>query len=590
MPAPRLSQCRSLNLGICLVLLALIGYIGWLQLTENEEMNHWSERQQKRFNYVPGKRGAIVDRNGIPLNYDTATYAIAIHIERLRDPRDTRNATVNKVSAAIAELASMLGPDAYRTRPTTRNIIHHVKQSAPLPLVLWQDPSEEMLAKFALQRHRFPAADLVLSWKRVYTHETTATHIRGYGTQDRPASNDTPLRSFNFKEFVGQTGIELACNDKLRGTNGYQLFQTDVFTYWHETVETKKAMPGQDVALTIDVKLQEAAEEIFRSRDLRGALVVMDAINGEVYVMASVPSHHLPPRQEDLKQQGVMVNRALAGYYPPGSTIKPLIALAALQQGAVTPYEPLYCPGFFQLTATKKIGCTAKFGHGELSVVPAIACSCNTYFCELGSRLDYARITELSSFIGLGKRLNTLLWRDEASGIAFTPEWVRSQRKHDPVWHPGDAANAAIGQGNWIVTPLQMAVYACAITTGRVFIPKFIISDENALVNTLSWPDDIWTPVKDGLLDCVLSPRGTGKALRIKGVDILGKTGTAEHNKNAEPHAWTFAVFPAFNPRFVGVCVVEEGGGGGKVAAPILHDILVQVIETYLPTTFPEGE
>ena len=349
-------------------------------------------------------------------------------------------------------------------------------------------------------------------------------------------------------------------------------------------------MPGQDVALTIDVKLQEAAEEIFRSRDLRGALVVMDAINGEVYVMASVPSHHLPPRQEDLKQQGVMVNRALAGYYPPGSTIKPLIALAAMQQGAVTPYEPLYCPGFFQLTATKKIGCTAKFGHGELSVVPAIACSCNTYFCELGSRLDYARITELSSFIGLGKRLNTLLWRDEASGIAFTPEWVRSQRKHDPVWHPGDAANAAIGQGNWIVTPLQMAVYACAITTGRVFIPKFIISDENALVNTLSWPDDIWTPVKDGLLDCVLSPRGTGKALRIKGVDILGKTGTAEHNKNAEPHAWTFAVFPAFNPRFVGVCVVEEGGGGGKVAAPILHDILVQVIETYLPTTFPEGE
>ena len=590
MPAPRLSQCRSLNLGICLILLALIGYIGWLQLTENEEMNHWSERQQKRFNYVPGKRGAIVDRNGIPLNYDTATYAIAIHIERLRDPRDTRNATVNKVSAAIAELASMLGPDAYRTRPTTRNIIHHVKQSAPLPLVLWQDPSEEMLAKFALQRHRFPAADLVLSWKRVYTHETTATHIRGYGTQDRPASNDTPLRSFNFKEFVGQTGIELACNDKLRGTNGYQLFQTDVFTYWHETVETKKAMPGQDVALTIDVKLQEAAEEIFRSRDLRGALVVMDAVNGEIYVMASVPSHHLPPRQEDLKQQGVMVNRALAGYYPPGSTIKPLIALAALQQGAVTPYEPLYCPGFFQLTATKKIGCTAKFGHGELSVVPAIACSCNTYFCELGSRLDYARITELSSFIGLGKRLNTLLWRDEASGIAFTPEWVRSQRKHDPVWHPGDAANAAIGQGNWIVTPLQMAVYACAITTGRVFIPKFIISDENALVNTLSWPDDIWTPVKDGLLDCVLSPRGTGKALRIKGVDILGKTGTAEHNKNAEPHAWTFAVFPAFNPRFVGVCVVEEGGGGGKVAAPILHDILVQVIETYLPTTFPEGE
>ena len=585
-----LSQCRVLRLAVCAVILALIAYIGWLQLAENEEMNHWSERQQKRLNYVPGKRGAIVDRNGVPLNYDIATYSIAIHIERLRDPRDTRTATVNKVSAAIAELATMLGPDAYRTRPTTQAIVRHVIQSAPLPLVLWENPSEEMLAQFAIQRHRFPAADLVLSWKRVYTHETVATQIRGYGAPDKPATADSALRLFNFKEFVGQTGIELACNDRLRGTNGYQLFQTDVFTYWHETVETKKAMPGQDVALTIDVKLQQAAEEIFSNQGLKGAMVIMDAVNGEVYVMASVPSHHLPLRKEDLAERGVMSNRALAGYYPPGSTIKPLIAIAALQQGIVTPYEYLYCPGFFQLTEKKRIGCTAKFGHGELTIVPALACSCNAYFCQLGSRLDYSKLAELASFIGLGKRLNTLLWRDEAAGIAFTPDWVRAQRRRDPHWHPGDAANAAIGQGDWIVTPLQMAVYACAITTGRIFTPKFVISDDDALINTVSWPDEIWAPVKDGLLDCVIAPRGTGKELRIKGIDVLGKTGTAEHNKNAPPHAWTFAALPAFNPRFVGVCVVEEGGGGGKVAAPLLHDILVQVIDTYLPTTFPEGE
>ena len=586
-----LSQCRILRLAVCSVILALIAYIGWLQLAENEEMNHWSERQQKRLNYVPGKRGAIVDRNGVPLNYDIATYSIAIHIERLRDPRDTRTATINKVSAAVAELATMLGPDAYRTRPTTQDILRHVKQAAPLPLILWENPSEEMLAQFAIQRHHFPAADLVLSWKRVYTHETVATQIRGYGAQGKPATPDSALRQFNFKEFVGQSGIELACNDKLRGTNGYQLFQTDVFTYWHETVETKKAMPGQDIALTIDVKLQQAAEEIFNNQGLKGAMVIMDAVNGEVYVMASVPSHHLPLLADDLKPgSGAMRNRALAGYYPPGSTIKPLIALVALQQGIVTPYEYLYCPGFFQLTEKKRIGCTAKFGHGELTIVPALACSCNAYFCQLGSRLDYAKLAELASFIGLGKRLNTLLWRDEAAGIAFTPDWVRAQRRRDPHWHPGDAANAAIGQGDWIVTPLQMAVYACAITTGRVFTPKFVISDDDALVNTLSWPDEIWTPVKDGLLDCVIAPRGTGKELRIKGIDVLGKTGTAEHNKNAAPHAWTFAALPAFNPRFVGVCVVEEGGGGGKVAAPLLHDILMQVIDTYLPTTFPEGE
>ena len=255
-------QCRILRFAVCAVILALAAYIGWLQLAENEEMNHWSERQQKRLNYVPGKRGAILDRNGIPLNYDIATYSIAIHIERLRDPRDTRTATLNKVSATVAELASLLGPDAYHSRPTTNDILQHVVQSAPLPLVLWKNPSNEMLANFALHRHRFPAADLVLTWKRVYAHGTAATQIRGYGVEDRPSDSDDATRQFNFKEFIGKTGVELACNETLRGTNGYQLFQTDVFTYRHETVETKKAVPGQDVALTIDIKLAQRTFDI----------------------------------------------------------------------------------------------------------------------------------------------------------------------------------------------------------------------------------------------------------------------------------------------------------------------------------------
>ncbi|MCR4575677.1 MAG: hypothetical protein K5787_18105 [Lentisphaeria bacterium] len=583
-------QCRILRFGVCVVILALAAYIGWLQLAENEEMNHWSERQQKRLNYVPGKRGSILDRNGTPLNYDIATYSIAIHIERLRDPRDTRTATLNKVSTTVAELASLLGPDAYHSRPTTNDILRHVVQTAPLPFVLWKNPSDEMLANFALYRHRFPAADLVLTWKRVYDHETAATQIRGYGAEDKPSDDDTAKRLFNFKEYIGKTGIEQACNETLRGTNGYQLFQTDVFTYRHETVETKKAVPGQDVALTIDIKLQEFTEEIYRNRDLRGSVVVMDAQNGEIIIMTSIPSHHLPVRREDIDNKGAMRNNALAGYYPPGSTIKPLIALAALQQGVIGPNDYLDCPGYYQLNPQHKVGCTAKYGHGSLTLVPALAYSCNTYFCVLGSRLDYSHVTDLASEIGLGRPLHTILWRSEKSGIAFTPEWVHSKRKIDSGWHPGDAANAAIGQGEWIVTPLQMAVYACAITTGRIYTPKFVISTDDALVNTIDWPDEIWKPVKEGLLECVISPKGTGKALRIRGIDVLGKTGTAEHGKNLTPHAWTFAALPADNPRFVGVCVVEEGGGGGKVAAPILHDVLVQVVETYLPTTFPEGE
>lgn len=580
-----LYHCRALRTGAIVLLAALAAYVAWIQLAASDDLLERSKQQQTMVTFVPAKRGSIIDRNAVVLNSDQPEYDIALRIEKIRDPRDTRTATINKVSARISELGALLGPNAYQNRPTKEQILKHLKQNAPLPFTIWKKPTKEVLTRLAANKHNFPEVELVLSWNRTYEFPKSATHIRGFASHKTPIDQDETIKQLNARELVGQTGIELACNDQLRGSNGFQIIHTDVFTYRYDTVKTQQAIPGNDVALTIDIKLQQTAEEQLLDNDLSGAIVIMDAQNGEIFALASCPAFTLPPTQADSQIPGAFVNRAIAGFYPPGSTIKPLFAIAALQKKVITPSEPIYCPGYYQLTPTKTVACSAKDGHGYVTLPTAIALSCNTYFCEVGRRLGKSGVNEIAPYIGFGKSPNTILWRHEKAGIAFTPDWVSKHRK-DSVWHLGDAVNAAIGQGEWIVTPLQMAVYTCAITTGRIFTPRLIISRMNQIPETFELPPDIATPIKVGMLGC--TQYGTGKALQIPGIDVLAKTGTADHAPNQKPHAWAIAALPASDPKIIGVCIVESAGGGGRIAAPLLKNTLLHAIDRMLPTTIPQ--
>jgi penicillin-binding protein 2 len=578
-PRPKHSyapHCRALRAALLALFLLLAAHVAWIQVFRAPALKAGGARQQQRLNFVPAKRGDLLDRHGLPLNISVPSYDLALRVEMIRDPRDTRKRTLDKMSAAIADLGIFLGAHYYRSRPSHEQMLAHLKQNTPMPMILWRHVEPAALAKWAERRHDFPGTETVMSWKRRYEYPDLGFHVRGFTVLGLPAQHDfTRFRSLQFKELIGAAGIEQAINGRLRGEGGYELLQTDVLAFRNRVIETQPAIAGDDIRLTLDIQVQDLAESLFNLDGLTGAAVVMDAVSGEVIVCASAPTTSLPPPSEPLPT--ALVNRAIAGHYPPGSAIKPLIALVAAQEGVLSTTETIDCPGYFTLSPKASVACSRSTGHGSLTLSEAIAQSCNVFFCTVGTRLGAQGMGKIGPTIGLGNRLYTELWRAENPGVDFSPDWVAQNRSDHPTWTTGDSANAAIGQGAWIITPMQMAVLTAAVTTGRILTPTFIKPDPGTaelLVNTIDWPQEAWQAVLEGMRACVEAPLGTGRSMRMEGVSVLAKTGTAENVPGKAPHAWTIAALPAEQPTLVGVCVVEHGGSGGRVAAPILKKIL----------------
>ncbi|MBP1583015.1 MAG: hypothetical protein J6866_03570 [Victivallales bacterium] len=559
-------------------LLALLVFLtAWLQLRPDSSRQRQMWRQQTRTVYVPAKRGLLADRHGTALNYTLPSYALIIRPEQLRDPRDTRSRTLEKLGTAIADLATALGPEFYASRPSLQTMENHLRQRIAMALPLWSDLDDQTIAVWNLQRQNFPGTELQLSWKRLYAFPDVGTQWRGGTRLETP----TALAEFhfwnaNFREPVGIDGLERSFNSRLRGEGGYEVLQTDVLSYRHQVLEAHKAQNGEDILLTMDLPRQQFAQKLLAERELAGALIVLDSQTGEVLVMASSPSGNL--RQRNTGGPGSQYDRCLGGYYPPGSTLKPLLAAFALQKGIVTPEETIDCHGAFEVTEGKFLACNNKYGHGPVNLSQALACSCNVYFCEVGRRLGALGFEEFSETGVLGRTLGTELWRQEIAGYAFSPSWVYRHRKQNKQWLPFDNANASIGQGAWIITPMQMAVMFNEIVTGKLFRPKLVCGNDDNLLDELDCPPEGLAAIREGLRLCTEGPNGTGRALRIPGVTVLGKTGTAEVGKKQRPHAWCVAAVPADAPKYTGVCIIEHGGGGGKVAAPILQAVLREFV------------
>ena len=575
-------NCLTLSRTLLTLLVALCAYIFVIQVLKRDELDSQSERQQNRLNYIPARRGAILDRNGEILNYSIPQYDLAIRLDKLRDPRDVPNETLNKAEAAIADLAVFLGPDFYLFRPERQAIKKHILTSAPLPFILWTNLDEKVIARFEEHRQQFPYAEVTHTWCRQYNHEGSAPLVRGFVRRVPARQKDLPEATrllANVGDMAGASGIELAFDALLAGESGYQIIQTDVLSFRSGIVETKGAIPGKDVRITLDIHWQEIAERLLQTTGKPGAFVMMDTKNGEIRVMASAPKHSLPPKFDDSKLHGSYTNRAVAGYYPPGSTIKPFYALAALEQGIITQSDKLMCPGYFELLDGRRVKCSSKYGHGMINVTQALAMSCNAFFCDLSVRLGeegHRKLTTSEKYGSLfGRKTGIACAQGESEGVFFNPQWVAKNRSNDVTWREGDAANAGIGQGAWVVTPLQMAVYACAITTGKFFKPTLITGEMPELKRRLQWTSDVWRPVLQGLHDCVQSPNGTGRRLAIDGLSIYAKTGTAERGASQEPHAWMFAVYPEEAPQFAVACVVENGGHGGEIVAPLLRKFIL---------------
>ena len=579
---PGAGRVAPLALVISLVLLGLLSVVGWHQFHPPRKLMEKSLREQSRLVYVPACRGELQARDGTPLNLTLPAYSIVLRPDMVRDPRDTRMATLAKMEEEIASLASALGPQAYASRPGREAILRHLRKTPALPLCLWEEVSPETRARWLALQREHPATELLLSWKRLYREPELAPHLRGKVRSAPPAGDG--FRRFwnaNSPELRGASGLEKSLDYLLAGTPGEELLQTDVLSYRSRILDSRPAIRGDDCRLALCLPAQRVAEEAFRKGGLSGAVVALEMETGKVLVMASLPSPSLAGNgtTADARTPGAAeeVNRALAGFYPPGSILKPLLALYAMEKGLLSPASPVVdCPGFFPLGGGRKLGCSHT--HGRVAVIQAISLSCNTFFCTLGQRLSREQWDEFASLFAFGEKTGGELQEQENRGLPFSPQWVRKNRRGDSTWHPGDAANGAIGQGGWIITPMQFALAMNYAVTGKLLKPRYTLGEEPAVRATHSFPPRARQTMLEGMRHCVL--QGTGQSLRTPALDILAKTGTAETGKGKRPHAWVVAMAPARQPRFLVVVVAEHGGGGGRVAGPIAREVLLSLHKT----------
>ncbi|NQT91777.1 MAG: penicillin-binding protein 2, partial [Lentisphaerae bacterium] len=287
-----------------------------------------------------------------------------------------------------------------------------------------------------------------------------------------------------------------------------------------------------------------------------------------------------------------LVNRAVAGIYPPGSTFKPMVSIAALVNNRADKSTHFSCPGYFAL-GRARFNCWRRSGHGVMAMRKAIEQSCNAYFCQLGLQCGYERLYRMADAVGFGRRTGIDLPM-EAAGILPSNEW--KIRKMNDAWRPGDTCNVSIGQGFLAVTPLQMALFTAAIANGgRIYRPRLVRGDSpvtGELVADLGWHSDLLEVVRGGMHDVVNVDGGTGKRARLAGVAVAGKTGTAEYGLRAarKKHAWMIAYAPFADPRYVAVIVIEDAISGGFTAAPLMKKMMqgIMILDGTLEPD-PEG-
>ncbi|MFA7173039.1 MAG: penicillin-binding protein 2 [Kiritimatiellia bacterium] len=560
-----------------------------VQVVNSADLTRDQVRQSVRRVQVPGARGRIFDRHGICLADNRPSYCIAYYVEELRQ-RGQWQRTIDAVDADIDRLAQVLGVPREISK---ERVALHVRASLPMPLLAWSDVSEEVVARWAEEVGAFPGVDIYVQPERYYPQQSAAAHLLGYVGRDRPKPLPGQRTHFYLPEMIGKAGVERQYNDMLTGVCGGRLIRVDARGYKHAVWEGMPAVEGDDLRLTVDLKIQAALEAALAGK--RGAGVVVDPRNGEILAMVSAPGYNVNdfvPAPSTViwdrlnnDKELPLINRAIQGRYAPGSTFKPVTAIAALTAGAITPGEAIHCDGVFKL-GTMRLRCWNTYGHGDIKLRKAIEQSCNNFFCELGHRTGYEPIRIVATEMGLGVKTGIDL-PFEAAGLLPTDEW--KQRNMREPWRVGDTCQIAIGQSMLLTTPLQMAMLTAVLANkGRLYRPHLMLRDgPGECVREIHWPDATINLVRGGMHDVATS--GTGRRVQIRGTQVAAKTGSAEYDSGGQrkKNTWVIAFAPFEQPEIAVAILVEDGISGGYTVAPLVHDVLACI---FGETPLAEGE
>jgi penicillin-binding protein 2 len=573
-----------------------------LQVVQGKEHLESSLRNSIRTERLEAPRGEILDRERRVL----ATTRPAFHLDAI--PSEVR-----QPDRTFRVLAALIGDDGEHLR---EEVAAQRGRARFQPVRLAEDLSWEHLARVESHRYALPGVFTEVRPRRSYPHGSLAAHL--LGTVGEIRADQLEIRrfaSYHAGDLVGQSGLETVLEEPLRGRAGGRNVVVDVAGREVEVLDRIEPRPGGAVVLTLDLDLQQAAEQALLETGsgddpVAGAVVALDPRNGDVLALVSLPSfdpndfsggmdtatwHSLSEDPERPLQ-----NRALSGQYPPGSTYKALVAAAALQEGVIAPGTTFFCPGQFTL-GRRTYRCWKHGGHGQMNLHEALTHSCDVYFYRVGLLLGIDRLAAHARSFGLGHPTGIALG-GESTGLVPSKDW--KEKRFGEPWMLGETVSAAIGQGFDLVTPLQLAVaYAAVANGGKVMRPRLVLEidgDDGAVarpapevVSRVDVAPEHLARVRRGLSAVVNAPTGTGRRGRVEGLEVAGKTGTAqvvrlEHTEGLEgdaiprkyrDHAWFAAFAPAEDAEIVVVVLVEHGGGGGSNAAPVAQKVLSRWFE-----------
>jgi penicillin-binding protein 2 len=558
-----------------------------LQVVEHQRYSELSKENRVRLEVLRAPRGAIFDRNGALLADSAPSFSIMF---RPFPAESAQRAALIRRPEWIHKVAGLLGVDTLEVRRR----VSEANRSGRSAMLL-RDAPFPILATIEETRADLPGIEVQVEPLRRYPNGTLGAHFLGYAGEISDVELDSLAdRGYQPGDLFGRTGIERSYEDILRGQNGAEYVVVNATGQRVSGLEGEPPRPpvaGHDLVLTIDLNIQRALEDAMRDVQ-RGAAVVVDPRNGDVLAMLSRPafdpnefSHGLShQRWAELTQGGAnpLLNRAIQGVYPPGSTFKIVTMMAALKAGLVHSDTRLAgCNGSFSFGG-RSFGCWDHHGHGSIPLVEAIAHSCDVYFYQLGLKLGLDKIEQTARGFGLGERTGIDL-PQERRGLIPDAAWY-DRRWGAGNWRRGLLLNLAIGQGELLVTPLQLAVLAAeAANDGRPVRPHLIrevrgltgFQTGRPVQGGLDASPEAWQTLHDGLHRVVQS--GTGQAARVPGVEAAGKTGTAQ-NPHGQDHALFVCYAPAEAPTLALAFVVENSGHGSSVAAPLAGAILRRVL------------
>lgn len=594
----RIYQIRTV--AAALILLALIGVIlaryYSLQITEYEIYRTQSESNRVKLEPLPPKRGLIYDRNGVLLADNRPSFTLSIIKERVPD-----------LDATLADLQTLL-PITEGELEKFHERLHRRRPYEAVPLHFRLTATER--ARLAVDRFRMPGVVVEAQLLRYYPYGELFSHALGYvGRINEREAEEVDENNYRGTFHIGKVGVERYYEDTLHGTVGYQNVETNAHGRILRVLERFDPTPGADLTLNLDINVQRAAVEALGDR--RGAVVAIDPRNGGVLALVSTPGF-----DSNLFVNGIsskdysalrdspdvpLFNRAVQGQYPPGSTIKPMMGMAGLMSGLITPEYTVPDPGWYSLPGDSHryrdwILRVRGTGHApRVDLHMAIAESCDTYFYDLGRRLTIDRMHEYLSPFGFGHRTG-IDTTSERSGVLPSTDWKR-ETLNQP-WYPGETISASIGQGYMLATPLQLAEAVSIVASrGERRTPRLVRAVDGEAVAAPQLPPiqadaAYWDAIEAGMLDVIYGKRGTAKQL-AKGIryQMAGKTGTAqvigiaqgavykeeEVAERHRHHGLFIAFAPAENPT-IAVAIIVENGGGSGAASPVAR----RVIDTWL--------